>query len=115
MSQRVPKTGSCRYLLAGFLFIAFSVQVYAQSTPSELARMSVHELAYIKLSHAHTDNKATDTEHWHFGYYYRYAEFGRYRDGTDDGLIFSEPIYQSLNGIQIQEDYQFNVNWKWNF
>ena len=84
ITKKYSKAGFFYYLFAGFLFIAFPFQACAQSTPSELARMSVYELTHIKLSHAHIDEKTTDIERWHFGYHYRYAEFDVYLDGTDD-------------------------------
>jgi len=60
-----------------------------QTTPSELADLSLEELLNIDLV---SDTETADNARWEFGYTFYKAEFGGYKNGTRD-LSFDEVLF----------------------
>lgn len=71
-------------LLQGFV----CSPLYAQSTPSEFAELSLREL----MHHSIDDENSAATKKWSFSYSYRYGEFEGYLDG-DSSRSFSEVLF----------------------
>lgn len=67
-----------------FILVMSVSQVFAQSTPSELAGLTMQELVNLKIGQADIMDTRAENSRWHVAYYYRRAKFEGYRDGTND-------------------------------
>ncbi len=78
-------------LSLGGLFLGFSVSAIAQSTPTELADMTLEDLLSFDVIADHTDAEGKSNR-WNFAYTYRRLSSGKYQVGTRD-VTFDEVLF----------------------
>lgn len=78
-----------------------SSMVYAQTTPSEFAEMTLQDL-FVES----TEDTETQASKWRFSLQNRFAEYDGYRDGTDD-LTLDEVLF--VPGEEPRTDSNFPV------
>ena len=113
-----------RLILVVFAFVCMPIQLKAQSSPSELARLSIMELTNIDLS-GQSDATNEEVSPWYFGYHYRHVEYEGYKNGPND-IPISQVLFSGVAGTRtnlnfpvvptkiVQQAHVFNIGYKIN-
>lgn len=111
-------------LIKLFFFVICS-NALAQSSPADLAELSIFELTELKVTMDETGSRDVDKNKWQINYHYRRVDFEGYREGTDEVLL-SEFLFDGVPANRtdrnfpvaptniIQEAHIFNLGYELN-